>query len=346
MGVLILVAGLCVEAGNVMHQRTVMQDAADAAARAGAGAVGRGRNEALNTAYRVLLENAYVHKIGGEGASVALEYGTWSLEDHAFTPTYSDQSNADAVRVTVNIPTQAIFVGSDTMPNTVTVSKAVARRPTLVLVVRDAKKLGQNDTEMLRRMKGWGVPTQVMSQDKVQASLFKTEDVVMISSSTESWRIRDKLAGATCAVICCEIGNWNDLGMTGSSKQEFRVDESNPGPNFDYMNVRDLPETLGFAGRRRMHTGDGTFGWCEPKGEYTTVATWAQDAKKNVAFYYEKGRRLGNGQIAPGFRAALFMRTEESYPFKWTYTSSTWDCFDAMFRKCLPYVNKKVYLVQ
>ena len=348
MGVLLLISGLCIEAGNVMYKRTVMQDAADAAARAGASTVGKGRNAALNAAYAVVLENAYVHKLGGNGATVRLEYGMWSLEKRTFTPTYSDQSAADAVRVTVNIPIKPMFVGESTMPTSFTTSSAIARRPTLVLVVGDANNLGQNDSEMLRRMKGWGVPTQVLSDEKVQASLFSTEDVVMISSSTQSSVIAGKLAGAKCAVICCEIYNWNELGLGVTYGEEIKVNKpaNSRGPKDDYMDVRSLPETVSFAGQRKMYTGDGRIAWCKPRNNVTKVATWAGDPNKTVAFYYEKGKTLDNGTVAPGFRAGLFMRTEEAYADKWTYSADTWNCFDAMFAKCLPYVNKKVYLVQ
>ena len=348
MGVLILISGLCIEAGNVMYQRTVMQDAADAAARAGAGSVGKGRNEALNAAYRVLLENAYVSKIDGRGATVGLEYGTWSLEDRTFTPTSGDKSDADAVRVTVHIPVRPIFVGESTLKTAMTTRTAIARRPTLVLVVGDAKKLGQNDSEMLRHMKKWGVPTQVLSDEKVNASLFKTEDVVMISSSALSNVVSGKLAGAPCAVICCEVYNWKELGFGSTYGEEIKVNKAadKRGPNDDDMDIRDLPETYGFAGRRKMYTGEGRVGWAKPGGEVTKVATWASDSSKVLAFYYEKGKRLADGTASPGFRSGLFMRTEESYSEKWTYSSYTWDCFDAMFAKCLPYVNKKVYLVQ
>ena len=349
MGVLILISGLCIEAGNVMHQRTVMQDAADAAARAGAGTVGKGRDEALKTAYRVISENAYVHKIGGEGATVRLEYGSWSLENRAFTPTYSDQSNADAVRVTVNIPTKAMFVGNDTMPKTVTVSKAIARRPTLVLVVGDANNLGQNDTEMLRRMKLHGVPTQCLSDEKVQASLFTTEDVVMISSSTESGV--DRRQARRGQVRRHLLRNLQLEGTGPGQRPTARRSRStrpptSAGPTTTTWTSGTCPRRPPSPADARCTPATAASPGPSPATTWTKVATWASDSSRVVAFYYEKGATLDNDEIAPGFRAGLFMRTEETYAEKWTYSADTWNTFDAMFVKCLPYVNKKVYLVQ
>ena len=351
MGVLILIAGLCIEGGNVMYQRTVLQDGADAAARAGAGMVGKGRDAALDAAYRVLSENAYVHHIDARGASVGLEYGTWSLENRTFTPTNGDKSEADAVRVTVNIPVKPMFVGGATMPAMVATSRAIARRPTLVMVVGDANNLRGNDVEMLKRMKRWGVPTQALSDEKVTSSLFRTEDVVMISSSSSSGVLAGKLAGAPCAVIACELINWPELGLTrgklGTDYDEFRVaDKSTGDPNEAYMNIRSTPETIAFAGRRKVYTGDGMWGWGHPSSDATILATAATDSSKVMAFYYDKGGRLANNAVSPGFRAGLYVRTAEIQGKQYTYSSETWDLFDAMFAKCLPLVNKRVYLVE
>ena len=348
MGLLTLIAGLCIEAGSVSYKRMVMQDASDAAARAGATAVGKGRDEAFWAAYNVLVQNASVNNVDARGASVSIDYGVWSLEDEAFTPLGSNRSDADAVRVNVTLAVRPVFVGGDVMATTLQTRSAIARRPTLVLVVGDAKKIGQNDAEMLRRMKGWGVPTKLLSDEKVQASLFQTEDVVMISSSAQSSVLAGKLKGAPCAVICCEVYNWNELGIGSTYGEEIKSNKAadKRGADDDYMTIRDLPETFGFAGRRKIYDGDGRMSWCKPRNDVTKLATWAGDSSKTVAFYYEKGSKLDDGTVAPGFRAGLFMRTEEAYADKWTYSSYTWDCFDAMFAKCLPYVDNRVHLTK
>ena len=346
MGLLVLVAGLCLETGNIAVKRAVLQDGADAAARSGAVFVGYGRDTARYAAYLTIVDNARANGFNASGASVNLEYGRWSLEDKRFEPLYQDAPEADAARITVSMPVPSIFVGGDTMKTNVHVQSAIARRPTLVLVVKDSKNPLANDAEMLRRMKQWGIPTQMLSEGKLTSNLFRTEDVVMISSSAQSSVIAGKLKDAPCAVIICELNNWKELGF-GNTYGEFRArDHSTGNADEARMDIRDTSLTRRFAGRRTIYSGQGMWGWGKPTGDVTILATAASDATKATAFYYDKGGRLADGSVSPGFRAGLFMRTAEIQGQDFTYSSYAWDLFDAMFAKCIPLVDKRIQLLQ
>ena len=340
---LVLVGGLCLEMGNVAHTQSMAQDVADAAARAGTKEVGRGRDAAVRAAWNVVYANAYKSGVDTRGATVQVEYGTWSLDERTFTAFTNTRSDADAVRVRVSLKTRPIFVPGDVMPQGIAAGEAVARRPVLALVVDDPNNLNINDVEMLGRMRQWGVPTRAVAAKKVRASMFGSEDVMMISSSTLSSDVLGKMGGAKSAIISCERVLGPELGF-GSKHGDITHDPAKA--DHAYMDIPHLSMTKGFSGRRKIYQGPGVFGWAEPEGQPAVLATWARDPKKVMAFYYPKGAPLAGGVLSPNFRAGLFMRTPGKTGSGYAYTRESWDLFDAMFAQVVPQIKDDVTLVR
>ncbi|MBV6416750.1 MAG: hypothetical protein CMLOHMNK_01365 [Steroidobacteraceae bacterium] len=145
------------------------------------------------------------------------------------------------------------------------------------------------------------------------------KDIVIISASTNKYKLGVKYADATAPVVLLEAKAVDALGMVGRHRnRDYGVNDHKESlyPPENYIDIaRGLhPIAAGFpAGRLKLYRTPGVLAWSRPPAGAQVIATIPNQPEHATLFVYEKGATMANDRVAPA-RRALFPMDAPRFP--------------------------------
>jgi DNA-binding protein YbaB len=195
-------------------------------------------------------------------------------------------------------------------------------RPT-ALFVTGASTLNLSDQLIKARLAGLGFKIVHKTGPAVQLTDTTGTAIVIISESTSSGTVEDRLNGTTVPMLVLEPGLWDNLKLTLGGWQTDFGDISNV--NTISISNPSHPLAGGVpAGSQTIATSASKIVWGKPTNQATVVATVDGDPTRATIFAYETGASM-HGMNAPARRVAFF--AGENTPAN--LNSQGWALFDA-----------------
>ncbi len=221
--VMLLGLGVMTEVGNYAVGRSMVQTAADSAAKAGAYRVAHGKYDVEDAVAGVLADAGL--SVGSSSGTTDVEavrvlYGKWNSVAKAFTVEASDSSEANAVRVEVDMTVRTVASGWIGLSETTHTMSATAFLPGVLLAVDNANSPKANDVTMMKQIRKAGYPVRLVTIYNVDEDLIVPGEVLFISSSVSSSRVDPALFDIDAPVVCGETNLYDSFGFTGGADGE------------------------------------------------------------------------------------------------------------------------------
>jgi hypothetical protein len=145
------------------------------------------------------------------------------------------------------------------------------------------------------------------------------KDIVIISASTNKYKLGIKYADAPIPVVLLEAKAVDALGMvTRRRNTDYGVNDHKESlyPPENYIDVARSfhPIAAGHApGRLKLYQTPGVLAWSRPPAGAQVIATIPNQPEHATMFAYEKGATMANDLIAPA-RRALFPLDAPRFP--------------------------------
>ncbi len=177
--------------------------------------------------------------------------------------------------------------------------------PKALLVVGRSRDLLRGDVVLQERLRGLGLVVEVRRANELQPQHATGKDVVVVSESSSSGDVRNKLTTAQVPVVAMDPDLFDDLKMTGNrSGRDF-------GFQADQRAIRIAmtghPLAAGMSEEVVVTAAARTFKWGSPpsSAEAIKVATLANNPGRFTIFAYEAGAKMV-GIRAPARRVGWF----------------------------------------
>ncbi len=205
---------------------------------------------------------------------------------------------------------------------------AVAGRKPVVpaLFVADSTVLNAADGLIVARLSSLGFAVVVREASMVQAADANGKALVVISESTASSNIGNRLSDVAVPMLVMEPALFDDLGMTGLTWQTDFGDAENQTS----LNILDRMHFLaaGLEGSAVPVTLTGQkFVWGNPGPAAARVASLTGVSSRVAIFAYDKGQQM-LGRQAPDKRIGWFLGRDTAVAL----TPAGWPLFDAAVR--------------
>ena len=368
MPVLILTGALGVEMGQHSVERSRLQDAVDAAVRAASFNDDYRESALTNIVRNSLAENDIV--VGKNGVeSVTIQRGKWDDQTRTWEliTDASRESECNALRVEVRRSIDSLLAGVVGYNAFEAVADAIVIRPGVVLAVADANNLEANDQAILAYLQSMYVPVRLLGQYELSDDCVMDGEVMFISSTVQQWLVDNSVKDVQAPVLVGESDWFDDFGFAGPgyntthgdqywrTKQCVEVDVSHLAKtggwrddwaawwaaNYDnytnraYYNSDRVNQVQGK--QVQVSNIDARTGWVRRDqlgNDAVVIATLHDNANIATCFLYEKGKRLGNGQVTQHKRAGIFIRTSGNWNSgeSFYYTSDGYDILEGCIR--------------
>jgi hypothetical protein len=173
-----------------------------------------------------------------------------------------------------------------------------------VLLVTD-RVLKDSDMLVQKRLIENGHQVTLIADHQVQPSDAEGHDVILISSTSLSTQVGDRLRNVQVPIVCWEPYLYDDLGMTGPV-----VDTDFgwlPEQTTIHVNGTSSPISVGVFGFQTMYTAPSVMTFAIPVGAPHTIATIDGDPRKPSVFSFRQGAKMVPGFFAPARRVGFFM---------------------------------------
>jgi hypothetical protein len=191
-----------------------------------------------------------------------------------------------------------------------------------VLLVTD-RILKEGDMLVQKRLIDNGHQVTLIADHQVQPSDAEGHHVILISSTSLSTQVGDRLRNVQVPIVCWEPYLYDDLGMTGP------VVDTDFGwlseQTTIHVNGTSSPISVGVFGFQTMYTAPSVMTFAIPVGAPHTIATIDGDPRKPSVFSFRQGAKMVPGFFAPARRVGFFMG--DNGPV--LLTELGWKMFDA-----------------
>jgi hypothetical protein len=175
-----------------------------------------------------------------------------------------------------------------------------------------------SDQAQLTWLKGLGFV--VSTADHMEPdSRAKGQDLVIISASTNKYKLGTKYSDAQIPVVLLEAKAVDALGMvTRRRNVDYGVNDHKESlyPPENYIDVARSyhPIAAGYApGQLKLFKTPGVLAWSRPSAGAQVIATIPNQSEHATLFVYEKGATMANDMVAPA-RRALFPMDAPRFP--------------------------------
>jgi hypothetical protein len=142
-------------------------------------------------------------------------------------------------------------------------------------------------------------------------------DLVIVSESTTSKKLQDKLKSVTTPIINYESFIQDDMGMTAKEPSgdpgeptDYAYGVRNKDTSIDIM-MPDHPLAAGLEGTVTVYQEPKQITWGEVGKEAIVIATLTGEKSAAVIYVYDKGARLFDGTTAAGMRIGFFLEDDD-----------------------------------
>jgi hypothetical protein len=194
------------------------------------------------------------------------------------------------------------------------------------LFVVGGDSLSPGDKVIRNQLKTRGFEVVVKNDRNVTAASAAGKDLIVISESALSTRLKNKFRNVRVPVICLDAYQYDDLGMTAR--------ELSAGSKFGYIEEQQSVQIKDAANplAARLPTGyvvevgqrDITMSWGVPGKNALRVATLVNSTDKLAIFAYDKGKKMP-GLVAPAKRIGFFLTSKGAK----SLTADGWKLFNA-----------------
>ncbi len=180
---------------------------------------------------------------------------------------------------------------------------------TALLVVGNTT-LGAGDAALKTRLQNLGLTVTPVSDLAVQATDATGKGLVVVSSTSTSANILNRLTNVAVPLISYESRLYDNLGMTstvdGTDYATYGLDYGSPTvAQLNFVNSSH-PIAGGLSGLQAMYTSANYMQWGKPGAGATNVATIPGQSTKSGIFCYETGAAMV-GMNAPARRVGFFL---------------------------------------
>lgn len=175
-----------------------------------------------------------------------------------------------------------------------------------------------SDQAQLAWLRGLGF--DVATADHMEAdSRAAGKDIVIISASTNKYKLGMKYADAPIPVVLLEAKAVDALGMvTRRRNTDYGVNDHKESlyPPENYVDIARSfhPIAAGYpAGQLKLYKTPGVLAWSRPPAGAQVIATIPNQPQHATMFAYEKGATMANDLVAPA-RRALFPLDAPRFP--------------------------------
>lgn len=181
--------------------------------------------------------------------------------------------------------------------------------------------LSHGDKLVADRLEALGYELTIVEDEDVDTEDADDMGIVIISSTVFSGKVGEKFTFVEVPVFTWESWLFDDLHMTGSSKQwDF-------GKQSDRKKIKIVegghPITQGAVGKFKIYNGKHRVRWGRPQGEVDVLGL-IPGTNKAMLFAYETGKWMRDME-APARRVGFFLDDKEAKYL----TSTGWALFDA-----------------
>ncbi|MEM9450505.1 MAG: DUF4347 domain-containing protein [Cyanobacteria bacterium P01_E01_bin.6] len=178
-----------------------------------------------------------------------------------------------------------------------------------ILFVAGSATLNASDQIIQQQFEQLG--HNVIVQDDDVSNLDDTigNDLVFISESVKSSRVRNKFAPATIPVISAEAFIFDDMGLTGGSRNnDYGTLDSKTSLTINQSTNPSL--TAGLSGEVAVYDVASEIAWGNPNANAFKVANLPDNSSQAGIFAYDEGAALVNGDIAAARRLGFFIGSD------------------------------------
>lgn len=371
-------ATIAIEFGHVSVFHGNLQNAVDAASKAGAIHVAHGPNRVRSEVTASLAEAGWND---ADLTSIAVDYGRWDDQTNTFIPLAVKDDAANAVRVRAEADVSSLmgsYVGIESWNGK---KQATARRPGIALAVKDVNNFVANDKTMLSQLRSIGVPLRLLSQDQLDANCITEGELLFISSSVSSSHVDESVQYVPGPVLVGETNLYDTFAFT-NGRDHVTHGNTNATSHDVEVDLYDLQTLAGWQqeweqwwrnnetklpmAKKTSYTADGDseervqitkastsskapHGYARRNalGDAIVIATAGGQPDNVTVFWYDKGATLGGGGTAPYRQAGVFIRTSEnSHDMDYTYSSDAYELMAQTIRWLLHDQEARTVLVQ
>ncbi|CAB1055660.1 hypothetical protein D1BOALGB6SA_393 [Olavius sp. associated proteobacterium Delta 1] len=206
------------------------------------------------------------------------------------------------------------------------------------LLVVGSYHLNDGDRTIKHRLQHLGFTVTVKNDDHVRTSDADGKDLVLLSETVYSIKVKETFTHVPVPIICWESWLFDDLAMTGPA-QDIDYGNQHHQNKISIINA-DHPLAASLSGTVAVSSHRFNLGWGIPGDGAITVASLQHDAAKYPIFAYEKGMQMP-GLVAPARRIGLFLFRTAPYHL----TGEGWALFDAAVDWAIDRVRPKALFV-
>jgi Flp pilus assembly protein TadG len=356
---MLVTAAIAMEAGHAGNFRGDLQNAVDAAAKAGSYRVGDGPSVAKAAARDALAEAGWPESIL---ESLTIEYGRWDDQTRTFTKLTTKSDDANAINVVARAEVDALFGHVAGVSGWMSTQQAVSIRPGIALAIKNRANFVANDQTMYNFLKTFGVPLRILEQDELNANCIIEGELLFISSSVSSSRVDESVRHVPGPVLVGETNLYDTFQFTNGQDHVTHGNTYVQGMDVE-IDLYDMDEN---ANTWRAKWQE----WWKQMGKYKTkgnvsfdesspdpedhrvkdtkastsinaphgyakrtsltqdaiiIATAASNENEATVFWYDAGARKHGGTTAKYRQAGVFIRTNEnSHHVNYTYSSDSY----------------------
>jgi len=144
----------------------------------------------------------------------------------------------------------------------------------------------------------------------------ESADLVIVSESTTSMRLQNKLKSVTAPVISYEAFIQDEMGLTAKERpgdpgepEDFNYGVREKDTGIDII-MPDHPLAAGLKGHVKIYKVPREVTWGKVGKGSKVIATLAGKKEAAVIYIYDKGAELFDGTIAAGMRIGFFLEEE------------------------------------
>jgi hypothetical protein len=179
------------------------------------------------------------------------------------------------------------------------------------------------DNYIADRLEKLGYAVVCKADGEVETENADSVEIAVVSDSSNSRRVRDKLKEVDIPVIIMEHKLLDDMGMTLDDDGHYKED--------DMTHVSLQSEAFGLnaglSGKVQVYSREGNLVWGIPADSAEVIATLPGQSERAVYFCYQPGDKLKDGSTARGRRVGFFISNDNFEPEM--MTDEGWKLFDA-----------------
>ena len=194
------------------------------------------------------------------------------------------------------------------------------------LFVVGGDSLSPGDKVIRNHLKGRGFEVVVQNDRNVTAASAAGKDLIVISESAVSTRLKNKFRKVSVPLICLDAYQYDDLGMAArdlSAGSKFGHIEEQQSVRIE---AGGHPLAVRLPAGQVVEVGqrDITMSWGVPGKNAIWVATLVNSTDKFAIFAYDKGKKMP-GLVAPARRIGFFLTSKAAK----SLTADGWKLFNA-----------------